>query len=112
MRLAELKKRPINAWIRKHRPDVILGMGPKTLDVLNRFGYQVPQDFSYVGLELPFRDTNIAGIHCNHELVAEAAVDLVINQINANERGLAEFPKTVTIDGYWQDGSTMPGKEL
>lgn len=94
-------------WIEDNRPEVIFGMGANTHKRLIELGYRIPQDFSYIGLELPLPQNLISGINSNHSLVAEAAVDLVINQINANERGLAAYPKTVVIDGYWVDGVTL-----
>jgi hypothetical protein len=39
--------------------------------------------------------------------VGAAAVDLLAYQLNHNERGLAPFPKTVLIDGFWRDGDSM-----
>lgn len=98
---------PMVEWIEAHKPDLIFGMGLRTLQRLRELGYSIPGDFSYIGLELPMQQETVSGIHSNHELVAEAAVDLVINQINANERGLPQFPKTVLIDGYWMEGQSL-----
>ncbi|MCC5805320.1 MAG: LacI family DNA-binding transcriptional regulator [Opitutales bacterium] len=107
LHLKEASNEAIKSWVERERPDVIFGMGPRTHERLRGMGYEMPHDFSYVALELPFPDTVVSGINSNHGLVAEAAVDLIINQINANERGIPEFPKTVLIDGFWAKGTTF-----
>lgn len=107
LHVKDLSESEIHEWISKYRPEVIFGMGAKTYERLLAMGYRVPEDFSYVGLELPLPQDLISGVNSNHSLVAEAGVDLVINQINAHERGLPRFPKTVLIDGYWAEGRTL-----
>lgn len=107
LHVKHISSEEIESWIAEHRPEVVFGMGARTHERLSKMGYRIPEDFSYIGLELPLPQDFISGINSNHILVAEAGVDLVINQINANERGLPEFPKTVLVDGYWVEGKTL-----
>ncbi len=44
------------------------------------------------------------GVDFCHEAVGAAAVDLIITQLNANERGVPAIPRTVQIEGRWIDG--------
>lgn len=41
------------------------------------------------------------GVDYRHEAVGAAAVDLIIEQLNTNERGLPSTPKTVLIEPAW-----------
>lgn len=107
LHLKTVSEENIRRWIENEKPQIIFGMGYRTYQRLIKMGYSIPRDFSYIGLEMPLPQSEVSGINSNHTLVAEAAVDLVINQINANEKGLAEFPKTVLIDGYWVEGKTL-----
>jgi LacI family transcriptional regulator len=48
-----------------------------------------------------------AGTGRGIESVGAAAVDLVVQQLEHNERGIPEVPKTVLIDLEWVDGKTV-----
>jgi hypothetical protein len=50
-----------------------------------------------------------AGIDQSGERVGAAAVDLVVEQLHANEFGRPPNPKTVLIEGRWVPGKTAPG---
>jgi LacI family transcriptional regulator len=49
----------------------------------------------------------LAGIDQNANLVGEAAVDLLIGQLQRNERGLPDYPKTTLVGGTWVDGASV-----
>jgi hypothetical protein len=49
-----------------------------------------------------------AGIDGNLSAVGAAALDLVVEKLNANLTGTGFCPKEVLIKGFWRDGSTLP----
>jgi hypothetical protein len=49
-----------------------------------------------------------AGIDGNLSAVGSAALDLVVEKLNANLTGAGSCPKEVLIKGFWRDGSTLP----
>ncbi len=98
------------SWIRKHRPDVLISQSPTVptvADWLQGSGLAVPAACGIADLDLdPGTDGGGSGIRQNYEQVAAAAVDLVVEQILANERGLPSHPKVVLVAGEWVDGTT------
>ncbi len=55
----------------------------------------------FAHLDLTAAAPGCAGIDQNGERVGAAAVDLVVEQLHANEFGLPQNPKTVLIEGRW-----------
>jgi hypothetical protein len=67
----------------------------------------VPRDCGFADLDINDQvDGDCSGIRQNYAQVAAAAIDLVVGQIQRNERGLPEFPKVVLVEGSWVDGTT------
>lgn len=95
-------------WIEQHQPEVIIGMSPQILEWLAELKISVPDDVAYVDLSLPSTNGSCAGIFEQPEVIAASAVDLLVEQIHHNQRGVPVHPKSVTIEGVWVDGKTLP----
>ena len=50
----------------------------------------------------------MGGIDGNLSAVGAAALDLVVERLNANSFGPTEHPKEVLIKGTWHEGATLP----
>lgn len=105
----EIAKRLLSQWLKKHRPDALL----ISLDVVPRMikelGYRIPQDIAVAGTTI--YDVLVdAGINQNPEAIGRTAVDMLVAQINRNERGVPEAPSRTLVESLWQDGKTMPQK--
>lgn len=97
-------------WFRRERPDVVLSHAPPVpilIDWIAREGLRVPDDCGVADLDINLDvDRDCSGIRQNYAQVAAAAVDLVVSQIQQNERGLPAHPKIVLVEGEWVDGHT------
>jgi LacI family transcriptional regulator len=100
-------ERQFGEWFRSHRPDVVMSTEEEVLEWLRRLGARVPDDAGYVNLEWSDHPPDCCGIRPSASRVGAAAVDLVVEQLEHNERGLPAHPKTVLIDGEWVPGSTV-----
>lgn len=96
------------AWVRKQRPDAIIGSYPNlALTLLEKHGVPVPEKIGYASLDIDRRHVGeIAGIRQDWEKTGAALVDLLVGQINANEHGLPATPKLVQVEGSWMAGAT------
>ena len=94
-------------WYEKHRPDVILGGRQDMVDWLRKAGHRVPQEVGFASLEYYPEYGNMAGVDQNSHTIGAAAMDLVIEQLYHNERGIPATPKVVMIEGQWVEGSTI-----
>lgn len=95
-------------WFERHRPQVVLSTSLVIRERIARLGYLAPRDYGFVNLDLIDPADRSAGVDQNYGLVGAAAVDLLATQLNHHERGLAAFPKTVLIEGFWRPGDSLP----
>jgi DNA-binding LacI/PurR family transcriptional regulator len=98
------------AWHDKQRPQVVVTTDVRVLDFLTRRGIRVPNDVAYVHLDYTPERGDLAGINQQPDEVGAAAIDLLVEQINQNRRGVPDVPKSVLIEGVWRDGATLPAR--
>ncbi len=94
-------------WALKHRPEVVICNSLHAVDFLKSAGLSVPGDIGVVHLALGPDVAGWAGVDGAGEKIGAAAVEIVAAQINRNERGIPELPRTTFIAGEWQDGWTL-----
>lgn len=92
-------------WMRRHRPDVVISFYT-ALEWMRAGGVRVPKDcgFALLNLEAP----GVAGIDEHRADVGAAAVNLVVEQLQAHRLGLPARPKVVMTECVWVDGATAP----
>lgn len=100
----------LEAWIKKHQPEVILSPNNEFMRWLPALGLKIPEDIGFVSLNSP-QDSdlllNVAGIDQNDQVIGAMAVDLVISQLQHNEIGLPAHPKVVLTEGKWKEGTSI-----
>jgi DNA-binding LacI/PurR family transcriptional regulator len=94
-------------WCREHGPDVILTKHNETRKWLEEAGWKIPQRVGLAHLDWIPEFGNCAGVNQHMEQSAAAAVDLLVEQLQRNERGLPKHPKVVLTGGSWQNGVTV-----
>lgn len=94
-------------WFREATPEVIITMqAGDVIEWLKKAGVRIPED---VGVAVPDRSyrtqyPNLSGVDQRTELVGEIALNLVVEQIHHNERGIPAVAKLVTVPGIWVQG--------
>ncbi len=94
-------------WLDKRKPDVVLSSEIDALHWIEQSGLRVPENIGFAPLEWTDVAPYCAGIRQNSRLVGAAAVDLAVEQLEHNERGLPDHPKVVMIEGQWIGGATV-----
>jgi DNA-binding LacI/PurR family transcriptional regulator len=104
--------RAVRLWLRRSRPDVVIGFGPRQLMTLLNLGYTVPDDLSFIALDVEqtrlAHVDKVAGIDQNLPMVGATAMDMLAGQLYHNEQGLPQRPVLSMIEGFWVDGRTAP----
>ena len=97
------------AWVKECRPDAVLATHvDATLEGLATLGLRPGADIgvaSVAGVMPGVSD--YAGINNHSDKIDVAVVELVVDQINRNERGVPEHPRIVFVEGSWVDGPTV-----
>lgn len=96
-------------WMKKHRPDAVIGIWPDLpLKWLREKGLQVPTDVSYASLDLEGHSVGqVAGMMQNNRALGASAMDVLTGQLFRNEIGVPATPQVTLIKGTWTDGPTM-----
>lgn len=99
-------------WLRRAKPDAVIGFGPAQLNLLRDLDCAIPRDLAYAALDveqtrLAHVDA-VAGINQNLALIGATAVDLLASQLYHNELGLPQRPVFSMIEGFWVPGDTAP----
>jgi LacI family transcriptional regulator len=100
------------AWFRHFNPDVVLGHFTELIDWMEGCGARVPETYGFVSLNVLYQTRPCAGLDQQPVELGSRAVELLIAQLQRNERGIPEWPTTTTIPARWIEGPTvrMPAK--
>jgi len=108
MQASAITREEFLRWFRAHRPDVLLGHHQEEMvGWLAEEGLAVPRDVGFVQLNWTERFMPCAGLNHQPELLGAAAVESVVAQLQRNEQGVPENPKTIALVSRWVDGPTV-----
>jgi LacI family transcriptional regulator len=99
------------SWYHNWKPEAIITINDDIVRWLREVGIRVPEDVSCSTLYWKEDRSYLSGYYQNHELIASAAVDLVVGQLNRNESGLPESEKSMLVKAVWKDGETILPKK-
>lgn len=96
-----------NQWFDRHRPDVIFTLYNDVVHWLEERSIRAPRDVGIIQLEWRASHPHIAGMNQHNESTGAAAVDLLVDQIRHNEKGIPDFPRATLIGASWMDGASV-----
>lgn len=70
-------------------------------------GLQLPRDVGMIRPHVNDRALGVAGFIFDDAEVGAAAIDLVVEQLNHNERGVPDMVKRVLLPGRWFEGASL-----
>lgn len=94
-------------WVKRNKPDAIIGFHDGLIDRLEDAGLRVPEDIGFASLHR--RTRRASGIRENVRACADRAVNFLDQMVRLGERGPAETPINLMIEGTWVDGDSLPG---
>ncbi len=100
-------RQELKAWMKRYKPDVIVGDAPETVKWLEELGYDIPHEIAFAHLDRP-PGKEFAGIDQLKELIGRAVIDLIVAQIHRNDRGIPQYAKDTKLMGVWVDGRSVP----
>jgi LacI family transcriptional regulator len=102
-------KRLLQRWLEKERPDALLTADAQVPQLIRGLGYRIPQDIAVAGTSIYDIPVD-AGINQNSEAIGRIAVEMLVAQINLNERGVPAAPCRILVESLWQDGASLPAR--
>jgi LacI family transcriptional regulator len=95
------------AWFSKNRPDAIVTRLPEVLHCLEQAGFRIPGDVGVAFHSLDEERQGFSGMKKNSFRIGIMAVDLLVDMLHRNERGVPEMPYMLMVEGSWCDGGTL-----
>lgn len=105
---AEPKKalRLLKQWLTRYKPQAVLTVVIEVAAMIEALGYRIPEDVAVAGTS---RDVPVdAGIDQHAEAIGRIAVEMLVAQVNLNERGEPSDPCRILIESRWRDGKSLP----
>lgn len=93
-------------WMRKVKPEAVLGLNESIHGWLTSAGYRVPEDVGVACL-VNRRNQELAGVDPRHTLIGETAAELLDLEIHHNKFGPPAVPQTVLVPPAWNAGRTV-----
>jgi LacI family transcriptional regulator len=98
------------AWMKWHRPDVVVTKLPEVLQTLKGAGFEVPKDMGVAFHSLDEKSPGLSGMKKNSFQIGVMAVDLLVDMLHRGERGLPARPSLLMVEGSWTEGATLRPK--
>ena len=98
---------PFLAWVRRHRPEVVIASYDDPVRWISDAGLRIPDDIGLIRPHMNDRALGISGFLFDDTELGSAAIDLVVEQLNHNERGVPETVKRVLLPGRWFEGNSL-----
>ena len=95
------------AWLRRHKPEVVVGHDSRLKEWVEAEGYRVPEDMGVVHLAVDDDVLDWAGVHSRRREMGATAVEWLVSQMRNHQFGVPKTPLTILIRGTWQTGRTL-----
>ena len=107
-----LNYKKFTAWMKKHKPDVLLGYTNERVIELTNNGLRIPEDIPFVASNLwnPNERGNIAGLFRDNLELFDQAIHLLNTMIRSGSVGTTHASLVEQVKGTWLEGKSLPEK--
>lgn len=95
------------AWIKTHKPDVVIGRTAALGQRLRDLGLKIPQDIGYLAMYVLDADDEWSGIGQLHRIQSPLAIEHLASLLQMNLLGPPPHPRHIQIRGEWREGTTL-----
>jgi LacI family transcriptional regulator len=107
----DARAKEVIAWLKRYKPEVIVGHNWLLKQWLEAAGYRVPEDVGLVNLAVDDDVLEWAGIHSRRRETGATAIDQLVSLIRNHQYGVPKTPLNILIRGSWQNGVTLRTKK-
>ena len=104
-------EKELGAWLKKIQPDAVLTTLLEVPAMIRKLGHRIPQDIAVAGTSVADIPLD-AGVNQRSQEIGRIAVEMLVKQININERGEPSAPCRMLVESVWQDGKSLPRRRL
>lgn len=112
LRLDQIEREPLVAWLEKQQPDALVFVHQSNLlaelrRVLRQQRIRVPQDLGVAALSNILDGTGFSGLQENQPLMGTWAVELLAARIANRDLGIPATPRIEMVEGHWVEARTL-----
>ena len=100
-------QREFAAWVRAHRPDVIVGHDNRLVAMVQALGLRVPEEMGVAHIATDDDVADWAGINSNRREVGAAAIGWLVYLLQNRQFGVPQAAMNIGIRGTWHGGRTL-----
>jgi LacI family transcriptional regulator len=113
LRVTDVEKKPLAAWLETHTPDVLIFVHlpeaiPQLRAALREQRLRVPGQLGVAVLSHIVRGTGFSGLQQNQHLIGAWAVELLAARIANHDLGVPANPRIEMVESEWIDGGSLP----
>jgi LacI family transcriptional regulator len=103
----EAERAIVASWLKKERPDAVVGHSSHLVDSIESAGLRVPEDIGVAHLGIENDVLDWAGIYANKREVGRLAATKLISLIQHRQFGVPAIASTELVPGVWRNGKTL-----
>lgn len=96
-------------WVKRYRPDVVIGFPAVINYYLDLAGIRVPEDLAVVFLAMQQPSAHYASCFEDPDSLAQLAVEALDELIRRGRRGPLSRPRKILVRPIWLPGPSLPG---
>ena len=97
----------IHDWYQKNKPDVIISYLDCVYQYFKSLGYKIPEEVGFMALTWTDKMADCSGYNQSQEKVGATAVDVVVDGLYRNARGMPKHSTTTMLEGKFIEGDTL-----
>jgi len=97
-------------WFKRHKPDVVLGHWTQAIEWMKQCGGRIPETVGFVSLNVTTEEAPCAGLDFRPRQQGARSAELLVAQLQRNERGIPSPASLTMIPALWRDGPTLIGR--
>jgi LacI family transcriptional regulator len=97
----------VAAWLKKERPDAVVGHSSQLVNWMEAAGYRVPEDIGVVHIAIEDDVLDWAGIYANKREIGRLAATKLVSLIQHRQFGIPIIASTEFVPGVWRAGQTL-----
>ena len=96
-------------WVRKNKPDAVIGFTAWAYWILRSNGFRIPDELGFASLHVDKCDPSpfCAGTDENLDEIARQSVFLLDQLVRNKQRGLPPIPTDILVSPTWKEGETL-----
>ncbi len=112
LQLDRMEEVPVAAWLKQHRPDVLIFVHhydvlPEFAAILRRQQSLVPRELGVAVISQNLAGTDFSGLQENQRLIGMWSVDLLASCILHRDFGIPAHPRIEMVEREWVEGRTL-----